>query len=84
MDDRPGQRVNVERSRQALATGAPTVATACPFCTLMLEDGVRTAAREAGREAPEVKDLAELVAEALDEEALAAGWPPEEAGGRRA
>lgn len=69
MDDRPGQRVNVERARQALATGAATVGTACPFCLLMMEDGVRTAAQEAGRsEPPQVKDLAELVAEALDEE----------------
>lgn len=66
MDDRPGQRVNVERSRQALATGAQVVGTACPFCMLMMEDGVRTAAQEAGRsEAPDVKDIAELVAEAL-------------------
>ncbi|BAS26086.1 heterodisulfide reductase-related iron-sulfur binding cluster [Limnochorda pilosa] len=68
MDDRPGQRVNVERSRQALATGAEVVGTACPFCMLMMEDGVRTAAQEVGRpEAPPVKDIAELVAEALAE-----------------
>ena len=34
------QRVNVERAKQALQTGAHTVAVGCPFCTTMLEDGV--------------------------------------------
>jgi len=38
MEDRTGQRVSHARMHQVNATGADVVATACPFCTLMLED----------------------------------------------
>lgn len=67
MDDAPGQRINVARAQEAAATGADTVCTACPFCMLMLEDGLATVASETGETEPRVvaKDLAELVAEAL-------------------
>lgn len=67
MDDPPGQRINVARAREAVATGAGTVCTACPYCMLMMEDGLTTVAAEAGADGPQVqtKDLAELVAEAL-------------------
>ncbi|MBI4278795.1 MAG: (Fe-S)-binding protein [Armatimonadetes bacterium] len=41
MEDRTGQRINHVRTDHAVATGAEIVATACPFCTLMLEDGVK-------------------------------------------
>ncbi|MDR7483052.1 MAG: (Fe-S)-binding protein [Armatimonadota bacterium] len=59
-EDRVGQRVNHVRSDHATATGAEVVATACPFCMLMLEDG--RAAREA-RWQP--RDVAELLAASL-------------------
>jgi len=49
------------RLGQATEAGATTVATACPFCTAMLED----AARSAGDGAPRIADLAELVAAGL-------------------
>jgi len=52
------QRVNVERARQALDTGAETVAVGCPFCTTMLEDGLGAAA---GGNAGMGKDIAELM-----------------------
>ena len=63
----PGQRVNLLRAQQARATGASIVATACPFCLLMLEDGCKAAARAEGpTSAPQsVRDLAEIVDEAL-------------------
>lgn len=39
VEDRVGQRVSHVRTHHAVATGAQVVATACPFCLLMLEDG---------------------------------------------
>jgi Fe-S oxidoreductase len=47
-----------ERSRQSLAK---VVASACPFCMIMLEDGIKSKNAEL-----ENKDIAELVAEALE------------------
>ena len=43
MEEKRGTRVNAERTRQALDTGAEAVATACPFCLVMLRDGVADA-----------------------------------------
>jgi Fe-S oxidoreductase len=62
MEETLGKRVNVERTEQALATGARTIAVGCPFCMTMLTDG--TKAKEVD-ERVQVKDLAELVAERL-------------------
>ena len=56
-----GAPINAERAREALATGADTLAVACPFCTVMLDDGVR----ETG-ETMRVADVATLLAESLD------------------
>jgi Fe-S oxidoreductase len=58
MEER-GRPINAERVREAAETGAETLAVACPFCTVMLDDGVR----EAG--APlRVADVSTLLAEA--------------------
>ena len=60
MEER-GTPINAERVREATETGAETLAVACPFCTVMLDDGVR----EAG--APlRVADVSTLLAESLD------------------
>ena len=40
MEERIGKRINVERTEEALATGAHTIAVGCPFCSTMLGDGV--------------------------------------------
>jgi Fe-S oxidoreductase len=53
--------VNVERTEEALATGAATIASACPFCMVMLTDGIKNKNQEKN---VQVKDLAELIAEA--------------------
>ncbi|MBI4520596.1 MAG: (Fe-S)-binding protein [Gemmatimonadetes bacterium] len=61
-EDRGGGKVNVNRAREAVASGASTVCTACPFCLSMLEEGVAAAAP---RGAVRVRDFVELVAEMI-------------------
>ncbi len=55
-----GERINQARGKEALDTGADRIATACPFCLLMLTDGVKKFTEE-----QKVFDIAELVAEKL-------------------
>lgn len=58
-EDEPGnQRINIERTEEALATGAKIIAANCPFCLTMLSDGVKSAERQ---EDVMVYDLAELI-----------------------
>jgi Fe-S oxidoreductase len=56
-----GKQINVERAREAIDTGAETLAVACPFCTVMLDDGVR----ETGSQM-RVADVATLLAESME------------------
>ncbi len=60
-DAEPGRKeVNIERTEEALGTGANIIAAACPFCMTMLSDGVKNKEKE---QEVKVKDLAELIAE---------------------
>ncbi len=62
-EEEPGKmRVSENRFREAQATGAETIATACPFCKVMLASS-ESAEQE---HAPEVSDIAQLVAEKLE------------------
>jgi Fe-S oxidoreductase len=61
MEERTGRPINEERVQEAAATGADTLAVACPFCTVMLDDGVRTTGRDL-----RVVDVAQLLAEAIE------------------
>jgi Fe-S oxidoreductase len=61
MEERAG-KINEERAREAAETGADTLAVACPFCTVMLDDGVRQRGDEL-----RVVDVATLLAESLEE-----------------
>jgi Fe-S oxidoreductase len=72
MEETRGTRINAARTDQALATGAGTVATECPFCMTMMKDGLEAAP---GNESGTVRaiDIAELLAESL---------APEQPGGR--
>jgi Fe-S oxidoreductase len=57
-DEVPSQRVSVLRSEEAIATGARTLATACPFCLNMMSDGM---AGTPGGENVKVLDIAEVL-----------------------
>ncbi len=62
MEEKIGTRVNHNRTDEIIASGADTVATACPFCTIMLRDGVQD--RNAG-EKVQVLNVSELVAKSM-------------------
>jgi Fe-S oxidoreductase len=62
MEEKIGTRVNHNRVDEVLASGADTVATACPFCTIMLTDGVND--RDAA-ERVQVLNVSELVARSM-------------------
>jgi len=66
MEEHIGKRINHERVDEALATGAATVATACPFCRVMVTDGVNDRSEEAGRTGVEVLDVAQVLLGSLD------------------
>ena len=61
MEETIGTKVNDERAAEAISTGASRVATACPFCYIMLDDGVKGA----GKEEHEVK-VADISIHLLD------------------
>jgi Fe-S oxidoreductase len=65
MEETRGTRVNAARTLQVLETGASTVATACPFCMVMLRDGLNDAGRSAGEDAVSAQDISELLAAAI-------------------
>jgi Fe-S oxidoreductase len=62
MEETEGKRVNIERTEEALATGAAVVATACPFCMTMMNDGVK--AKDPDGHVV-VKDVAEMLLESI-------------------
>ncbi len=66
MEETLVKRVNMERTEEALGTGADVVSTACPYCLIMLDDAVRAHQRE---EDVRVLDLAQVVEASL-------GGPP--------
>ena len=65
MEERIGTRINLNRTDEALATGAEKIAVACPFCMVMINDGVTV--RSEGKDAPvaEVADVATILLEGL-------------------
>jgi len=62
MEETIGSRINVTRVEQALEHQPKVIATACPYCTIMITDGVAHHGKE---EEIETRDIAELVAGAL-------------------
>ena len=56
MEEKIGTRINLNRVDEAIATGAEEIAVACPFCRVMVSDGVNAQAPDGG---PEVLDVAQ-------------------------
>jgi len=65
MEEKLGTRVNVNRADEAIATGASKVAVACPFCNVMLNDGVTMRQQEGGAEGVEVVDVATVLLDSV-------------------
>ena len=62
MEEDPDKRVNVRRTEQIIEAKVDLVATACPYCLTMFEDGLKTKEME---ESIKAMDLSELVVQAL-------------------
>jgi Fe-S oxidoreductase len=62
MEENIGKKVNTERSQELIGTGAGRVATACPFCYIMIDDGTK----ENGRDDVVVADISMHLLEALE------------------
>lgn len=60
MEENTGKRINAERTEELLATGADTIAVACPFCMTMMNDSVKSRDADVS-----VVDIAEVVADRL-------------------
>ncbi|MBL8930967.1 MAG: (Fe-S)-binding protein [Kineosporiaceae bacterium] len=75
MDESIGERINTNRAREAMSTKPDLVAAACPFCIVMLSDGVRAVDAENGADAAadpsvEVTDIAEVLLRAVQPAAV--------------
>jgi len=62
-EEKGDKRINTERTREAVETGATYIAAACPFCNTMITDGVKNVEQE---DAIKVLDIAEIVAESIE------------------
>lgn len=68
MEETIGERVNVNRSDEALGTGATKIAVGCPFCNVMLNDGTTQRKQEgSASEDVEVLDVAALLLDSVKE-----------------
>ena len=78
MEERIGKRVNLERTDEALATGADVVGTACPYCMVMLDDAIKQRQAEGASEGVRVLDVAQVLEESVQaRERPSAGPVPE-------
>src|SRR5436190_5898092 len=62
MEEHTGKKVNTERARELLDTGSSRIATACPYCLIMLDDGTK----EHGRDDVLVQDISMHLVDALE------------------
>ncbi len=70
MEEKLGKRVNTERTEEAVATGAATIAVGCPFCRIMISDGVGELQGDREKEDQvQVLDVAQLLLRAVNRSA---------------
>jgi Fe-S oxidoreductase len=65
MEERIGKRVNVERTEEALDTGAEIIATSCPYCLIMLDDAVNGKRAEGQAANVKVIDIAQVIGDSI-------------------
>jgi Fe-S oxidoreductase len=65
MEEKLGTRINVNRTEEAIGTGAERIAIGCPFCRVMLSDGLTAAQSEGRGEDVEVVDVAQMLLAAV-------------------
>ncbi len=66
MEEKLGTRINTNRTEEALATGADRIAIGCPFCKVMLSDGLNAAIQDGkATDAVEVVDIAQMLLAAV-------------------
>ncbi len=65
MEEKLGTRINLDRTEEALATGAQRIAIGCPFCRVMLSDGLTQKQAEGVGESVEVVDVAQMLLAAV-------------------
>ncbi len=63
MEERIGKKVNIERTEEALSTNPDRIAVACPFCYVMLDDGVK---EKGADETVKVQDISMVLLEAIE------------------
>ena len=64
MEETIGQRINVNRTEEAVATGASAIAIGCPFCKTMMSDGVNNVVEDDDKK-PEVVDIAQMIRDSV-------------------
>jgi Fe-S oxidoreductase/nitrate reductase gamma subunit len=71
MEESTGKKVNTERSQELIGTGAGRIATACPFCYIMIDDGTK----ENGRDDIVVQDISMHLLDAIEGRGVRAAEP---------
>lgn len=77
MEEKIGKRINMERVDEAISTESDTIATGCPFCRVMLTDGLTERQSEAKATGTEVMDVSQMLLAAVKRSAPAHGTEDE-------
>jgi hypothetical protein len=65
MEERIGKRVNVERTEEAIDTGAELIATSCPYCLIMMDDAINGKRAEGKAQNVKVIDIAQVIGDSI-------------------